>query len=309
MSQKNLVADICQSAARTDKNLKNPMGLAMSKKSIWVTTNNTGLIIQYDKDGCASKNIRVVSGSPTGIVRVKNKGFPITSNGVTGHPKFIVVTSSGSIEGYNPCVLGNSTVVATAANGRFFTGVAIIKNRLYIANHGNGSIDVYDCNWNFVKSIVDNALKSDGYHPLNVVNHEDHLYVSHTFYGTLTNGMSTVTNTTADNVGNGYITKYLGICDHPIRLASRGSLSIPYGMLIMRNLLYVSNNVHGTISIYELPEKNHEPAKYLSNVSTHGGGFIINDGIWAIAEKSENLWLVAGNQRGAHGSLASITWN
>lgn len=308
MSQKNLVSDICQSAARTDKNLKNPMGLAMSKKSIWVTTNNTGLIIQYDKDGCVSKNIKVVSGNPTGIVRLKNKGFTITSNGVTGHAKFIVVTTSGSIEGYNPRVLENSTVIATPTKGQIFTGATMVKNRLYVANHGNGSIDVYDCNWNFVKSIIDNALKSDGYHPLNVVNHQDHLYVSHTFYGTLTNGMSTTSSITTTD-GNGYITKYNGISDRPIRLASRGALSIPYGMLIMRNLLYVSNNVHGTISIFELPDKNHEPAKYLSNVSTNGGGFIINDGIWAIAEKSENLWLVAGNQRGAHGSLSSITWN
>lgn len=316
MSQHDIVADICQSARRTDRNLKNPIGLIISKKSIWVTANKTGFIIQYDKDGCVKKNITVLGGSPTGIVRSKDRGFPITSNGVTGHSKLIIVTSSGSIEGFNPCVLANSTVMitppsspVTTVGSRSFTGATMMKNHLYVANHGNGSIDVYNCNWGLVKSIVDNALKNDSYYPLNVINHQNHLYVSHTLIGTVASGMITATNNVqTSNNGNGYITKYNDTCGPPIRLVSRGPLSIPYGMLIMMDRLYVSNNGHGTISIYELPEKCHLPAKYLSNVETSEGGVIINDGIWSIAEKSEDLWLVAGNQQGVHGTLALITW-
>ena len=150
--------------------------------------------------------------------------------------------------------------------------------------------------------MMDQALRNDSYHPLNVVAHHGELYVTNTFSGTLTTGMSTSASATSSflsNIGNGYITKYNDMCDNPIRLVSRGPLNIPYGMAIIRDQLFVSNHGDGTISIFELPQKSHRPAKYLTNVRTPEGGTIINDGIWSIVDQSETLWVVAGNQEGA----------
>ena len=176
----NLVSNQVGQAPTIDPLLANAWGLARSATSPWwITDNDTGWSTLYDATG-KQESLRVLiptagngpseptglngPGTPTGVVY---NGSP-TDFQVQGKPSpFIFATLDGTISAWAPGVNANQStiVIDNSANKSSFTGLAITSrpsgNYLYAADNANNEINMYDGNFNFVKSFGDPSVPSD----------------------------------------------------------------------------------------------------------------------------------------------------
>src|SRR4030095_13721013 len=168
---KKLVSDGSINASHTDAALVNPWGIAVDDNGgpFIVANNGTGTATFYNKNGGkqsteitipAAPNT-VNTGSPTGVVFNPPNDFVIT-DGTNNEPaQFIFVSLDGIISAWNEAVGGSPSTEAQIAvdnsgTDAVYTGVALGTiqgvgtdlNRLYVANFGNGTIDVFDENFN-----------------------------------------------------------------------------------------------------------------------------------------------------------------
>jgi len=170
----NLVSDQVHQAPTIDPLLANAWGLARSATGAWwISDNDTGWSTIYDATG-KQQSLRVLipttgNGpvSPTGL---NGPGTPtgIVFNGsstdfqVQGWPSvFISATLDGTISAWVPGVNANLNLIAVdnSANKAMYTGLAITNNPsgnfLYAADNTNNHIDMFDGNFNLVKSFGD----------------------------------------------------------------------------------------------------------------------------------------------------------
>src|SRR5437868_8956912 len=181
-TQTNLVSDTPGAAPTIDPNLINPWGVADSPTGpFWVSDNGTGVTTIYNGAGMPAgpKLVTVAAlpgedhSKPTGQVFNGGGCFDISSNGTTGSSLFIFATESGTISGWNPKVDPASSVIAVdnSSNGAVYKGLAIGSNHdgtfLFAANFHNGTVDVFDQNFEPVNSFTDRHLPQ-GYAPFNV---------------------------------------------------------------------------------------------------------------------------------------------
>src|SRR6266566_4365653 len=196
-TQTNLVADSSDTPGATptttiDPNLINPWGVAESPTGpFWVSDNGTGVTTIYNGAGIPAgpKLVTVAAlpgedpSNPTGQVFNGGGGFDISSDGTTGSSLFIFATESGTISGWNPKVDPASSVIAVdnSSNGAVYKGLAIGSNHdgtfLFAANFHNGTVDVFDQNFEPVNSFTDRHLPQ-GYAPFNVQVLDGHLFVT-----------------------------------------------------------------------------------------------------------------------------------
>ena len=175
----NLVSNqLNEHAASTDPLLVNAWGIARSAGSPWwVSDNLSGWSTLYNGAGTPIA-LRVLIptagngpveptgangvGTPTGIVFNGTTDFQVQGKA----SNFIFDTLDGTISAWAPAVNRNlSTLeVDDSANKASFTGLAITSNTsgnvLFAADNANNTIDMFDTNFNLVKSFGDPAIPS-----------------------------------------------------------------------------------------------------------------------------------------------------
>jgi uncharacterized protein (TIGR03118 family) len=173
----NLVSNQVGHAPTIDPLLGNAWGLARSATSPWwVADNITGWSTLYTAAG-AQESLKVLiptagngptsptggngPGSPTGMVFNGSSDFQV--DGVKS--SFIFATLDGTISAWPGTNKNMATIaVDNSANKASYTGLAITSkpsgNYLYAADTANNVIDMYDGNFNLVKSFGDPSAPS-----------------------------------------------------------------------------------------------------------------------------------------------------
>jgi uncharacterized protein (TIGR03118 family) len=188
-TQTNLVSDIPGLAKITDPNLVNSWGITHPPTGPWwVADNGPGLATLYNGTGTPFPvgNPLIVSipgingsGTPTGIVFNGGSDFNITPGNAS---RFIFATEDGTIAAWNPNIdRFNAIQLVNNSPEAVYKGITIASNGgksfLYVANFRQGSVDVFDTNFNKVESFTDPNIPS-GFAPFNVLNINGNLVVT-----------------------------------------------------------------------------------------------------------------------------------
>ena len=285
----NLVSNQVHQAPTIDPLLANAWGLARSATSPWwISDNDTGWSTLYQAKG-TQVPLRVLiptagngPGSPTGL---NGPGTPtgVVFNGsstdfqIQGMASaFIFATLDGTISAWAPGVNKNQAIIAVdnSANKAMYTGLAITSNPsgnfLYAADNTNNHIDMFDGNFNLVKSFGDPAIPSNfsvfGIQDINGV-----VYVAYAVPNVGAGGfidLFTEDGTFVKTLIQGLaLNQAWGIAAAP---ANFGPLS---------NTLLVSNNsVNGTINGFDPIT-----GKFVGMIKDQNGKPIILNNLWGIA--------------------------
>src|SRR5579871_4712108 len=163
----NLVSDIAGLAARFDANLINPWGFAETPQGRFqVSSNGAGLSIDLSAHGVPLGQPIVIptpAGSAAGSTATPNGAFfnttgdfVITENGKSAPAEFIFSTEDGTIAAFNPTLDPTHAVIVNdqSSAGAVFKLLAEAStpqgNYLYATDFHNGTIDVFDKNFNKV---------------------------------------------------------------------------------------------------------------------------------------------------------------
>jgi uncharacterized protein (TIGR03118 family) len=329
-AQTNLVSDGFVPAATTDPNLINPWGLTHSATSpFWVSDNGMGVTTVYNGDGTLVKvggfdAIKIATppgqttlAGPTGdVFNIAGTGFNVTSGGHTGSSVFIFATEDGTISGWNPTVDPASSVLAVdnsqGGAGAVYKGLAIGQTEngtfLYAANFRNGTVDVFDQNFQQVNSFTDPTVPA-GYAPFNVQVLDDRLFVTFALQDPL------LKHDDVPGVGHGFVDEF-DLQGHMLdRVASGGVLDSPWGLAIaplgfgeFANDLLVGNFGDGTINVFD-PKNDH----FLGKLEDANGAPITIFDLWALVPGTGNagtdpnkIYFTAGVKNEAHGLFGSL---
>jgi uncharacterized protein (TIGR03118 family) len=321
-SQVNIVADTPGIATSTDPLLINPWGMSFSSTSpFWVSDAGAGVSTLYKGDGTIIPlivNIPAPNGSPipaipTGQVFNGTTNFNVTGNGVTAPAVFLFVTINGTIAGWNPTVDGTHAVTAVdnSALGAEYTGLAsantVKGSFLYATNFHDGSVEMYDSNFQLVKTFTDVTLPA-GFAPFGIRNLKGKLYVTYA-------RQDAAHQFDVPGNGRGFVVVFDIHGNKITNLVSHGALNSPWGLALapatfgkFANALLVGNFGNGRINAYD-------PATgtFLGGLQNSSGKVLTIDGLWAIqfgngkAAGSRNaLYFTAGPGGGTHGLFGSL---
>jgi len=179
----NLVSDVAEYKPNIiDPNLVNAWGIAIGPTgAFWISAAETELSVIYDDEGNTLRKPVTMEGDPTGQVFNGTTGFVIPNDGAA---RFIFATEYGTITAWRSGDVA-PTMVDRAAMGASYTGIEIANdgtgNFIYLADNGNGKVDVFDENWNLVsdKPFADPSV-SPGAKPFNIQMINGNLYVTYT---------------------------------------------------------------------------------------------------------------------------------
>jgi uncharacterized protein (TIGR03118 family) len=254
--------------------------------------------------------------SPTGdVFNIAGSGFNVTSGGVTGSSVFIFATEDGTISGWNPTVNPASSVLAVdnsqGGTGAVYKGLTIAQTDdgtfLYAANFRNGTVDVFDQNFNQVNSFTDPNVPA-GYAPFNVQVLDNHLFVTFAL-------QDPTKHDDVPGVGHGFVDEF-DLQGHMLdRVASGGVLDSPWGLAIappgfgeFANDLLVGNFGDGTINVFN-PKNDH----FLGKLEDANGAPITIFDLWSLVPGSGNagtdpnkIYFTAGVKNEAHGLFGSL---
>jgi uncharacterized protein (TIGR03118 family) len=298
----NLVSNQVGQAPHIDPLLANAWGLARGATSAWwVSDNDTGWSTLYDASG-KQVPLRVLiptagngPASPSGL---NGPGTPtgVVYNGSTTDFQiqgwstiFLFATLDGTISGWAPGVNANQSLIAVdnSAGKAMYTGLAITSNPsgnfLYAADNTNNVIDMYDGNFNLVKSFGDPSIPPN----FSVFGVQD------------INGLVYVTYA-VPNVGaggyvdlfteNGVFVKTL-IQGAPLNQAW-GVAAAPRNFGPLSNTLLISNNsVNGTINAFDPTT-----GKFVGAIKDQNGKVIVLNNLWGIAFGGGNASNGAANE-------------
>ena len=307
----------------TDPNLINGWGLTRSSGSpFWVSDNVTGKSTLYNGagQGFPVASPLVVSipaaagssaiGSPTGTVfnittANPTPSFFVSNGSKSGVALFLFDTLDGTISGWSPGVDLHHAQIAVdrSSSGAVYTGLAITSDAsgsfLYAADNGpNSRVDVFDGNFNLVRSFTDPAIKG-GFAPYGIQNINGNLWV--TFGG---NKSAAGFVDEFDTAGN-------------VLLRITGPLHSPWGLAMapadfgpFSNTLLVANNVpDGRINAFD-PSSG----AFLGTLRDPNGQAIVINQVWAIqfgnganGGKPNQLFFTAGPNNYANGLFGMIT--
>ena len=200
---------------------------------------------------------------------------------------------------------------AVGGTGAVYKGLAIGQTDegtfLYAANFRNGTVDVFDQNFNQVNSFTDRHVPA-GYAPFNVQVLDNHLFVTFAL-------QDDAKHDDVAGPGHGFVDEF-DLQGHLLdRVASRGPLDSPWGLAIapsgfgeFANDLLVGNFGDGTINVFD-PKNDHFLGKLLG---ADGAPITIGD-LWALipgtgsaGSDPNNIYFTAGVQNEAHGLFGSL---
>jgi uncharacterized protein (TIGR03118 family) len=271
-----LTSDLSGKAPHTDPLLKNAWGIAyLPGQPFWVNDEADGWSTLYDATG-KPQSLQVVvppgsgtgSGTPTGLVSNQAQEFRIQ----TWVSAFLFATLDGTIQGwstFNP----NSTLIAVNNPHSSYTGLAITHktsgNFLFAADAANNKVDVFDGNFNLVKSFTDATIPT-GFAPFGIQDINGKVYVTWA--------------STSGGTG-GYIDIFTEAGVMVKRFTQGAPLNQPWGMAVapanfgvLSNTLLVTNNtMTGTINGFNLTT-----GKLVGTMKTSANKPIVINGIWGI---------------------------
>jgi uncharacterized protein (TIGR03118 family) len=179
-----LDSDLSGKAKHTDPLLKNAWGLAYAPGgAFWVNDEASGWSTLYDAKG-NPQTLQVIippssgtgPGTPTGMVYNGSNEFKIN----TWTSLFLFATKDGTISGWSS-FSPSAALIAVRSAGAVYTGLAITSktsgNFLFAADSANNKVDIYDGNFNFVKSFTDSAVPV-GFAPFGIQDIGGQVYVS-----------------------------------------------------------------------------------------------------------------------------------
>lgn len=311
-SATNLTSNMPGVGNFTDPNLVNAWGIAaLPGGPFWVSDNGTGLSTIYNLQGEPQSLVVTIPtasgsgiGTPTGIVANTSSAFKITEGNNTGAAFFLFATEDGTISGWNPSVDQTNAIVAlnNSASHAVYTGLAISTtsagNFIYAADTANNLVDIYDGNFNLVRSFTDTSLPA-GFTPYGIQVLRNKLYVTFNKRGTQ----------------SGYVNTYDLNGGSQVHLVQAGSLDAPWGLALappnfgpMSNALLVANLGSGWINAYDPTT-----GAFLGYLN-QGGTQITIDELWGImfaaapsATPPGRLYFTAGPGGYSNGLFGVIT--
>jgi uncharacterized protein (TIGR03118 family) len=332
-----LISDGFVPAEQTDPNLINPWGVSYSSKSpFWISENGTGLasIDSVTANGVTLNVIPPVTiapptpdasspSAPTGQVF---NSFA-TSGAFTlqdGSPAtFLFATEDGTISGWNSAA-GTESIIAVnesidpadgdeaSGAGAVYKGLAIAQTAdgpmLYAANFRHATVDMFDQNFNQVKSFTDPSLPA-GFAPFNVQVLNDKLFVTFAM-------QDDPKHDDVSGPGNGFVDEF-DLEGHLLKqVAANGPLDSPWGLAIapssfgsLAGDLLVGNFGDGRIDAYNLKNDT-----FVSTLTDANGNQIAIPDLWELipgnggsAGDPNAIYFTSGVQNEAHGLFGSLT--
>jgi uncharacterized protein (TIGR03118 family) len=315
----NLVSNqLNPQAPNTDPLLVNAWGLARSATAPWwVSDNLSGWSTLYDAAG-TPQSLRVLiptagngpaspkglngPGTPTGVVfNGSQTDFQIKGSSAA----FIFATLDGTVSAWAPGVNANQAIIAVdnSAKKAMYTGLAITSNPsgnfLYAADNTNNEVDMFDANFNLVKSFGDPSIPSN----FSVFGIQD------------INGLVYVAYAVPNVGANGFIDVFKEDGSLVKTLVHGLPLNQPWGIALapsnfgpLSNTLLVSNNSSkGTINGF-----NPKTGEFVGTIKDHGGNKITFTNLWGIAfggghkanGAQNELFFAVGPGNGAQAQLA-----
>jgi uncharacterized protein (TIGR03118 family) len=293
-----------------DPLLVNGWGIAyLPSNPFWVSDEGSGWSTLYDGSG-NPQSLQVVipsangqgAGSPTGIVANNSlQGF-VLHNWVS---YFIFATLDGTIQGWSPISpKQTSMAVNNSSTGASYTGLAISQNSamIYAADTANAKVDMYDSNFNLVKSFTDTSLPKNAT-PFGIQDIKGFVLVA---YCDASGGPGGVIDVFTED---GVLVKHL---------VKGAPLNQPWGMALapsnfgpLSNTLLVSNNLNkvGDINGFDI-----KTGKLVGTITSSTGKPIHIDQIWGIefgggttanGQKNQLFW-AAGPLNNTDGSFGYI---
>ncbi|GLV59916.1 hypothetical protein KDH_67400 [Dictyobacter sp. S3.2.2.5] len=340
--QTNLVSDIAGVARFLDPNLVNSWGISHSPKGPWIVSDNgTGVATSYLGNGKAFPvgnplviTIPPPSGSPsgttatpTGNVFNNTDDFVISANGRSRPSKFIFATEDGTISGWNPNVDLTHAILKVDRSkvglGAVYKGLAIGRNSagrdfLYAANFRFGTVEMFDGQFNLVKSFTDPVIANtclpnttQCFAPFGIQNINGKIFVSFAL-------QNAEKHDDVAGPGNGFVDVFSPNGILLQRLIAHGVLNSPWGMTLapkdfgpFSNALLVGNFGDGHINAF-----NPMTGTFLGSLNNKFGSPIVINGLWGLAFGNDELagprntlFFAAGIADEAHGLFGSIEFD
>ncbi len=336
----NLVgSDPTVAAEQTDPNLVNPWGISDSPTGpFWISDNGSGFASIYSTtpsgvtlNAIPAVTIAVPPGQMPGTASPTGQVFnSFASEGAftlqdESPATFLFATEDGTISGWNEQAGTQSILAVNEADnpadgdeaqglGAVYKGLAIAQGNkgpvLFAANFRHGTVDMYDKNFDLIKSFTDPNLPA-GFAPFNVQVLDGNLFVTFA-------KQDAAKHDDVAGAGNGFVDEFSLSGKLIQRVASNGPLDSPWGLAIapesfgkLAGDLLVGNFGDGTIDAYNL--KNDQFQGQLTG--SNGKPIVIGD-LWAITPgnggsggSANTLYFTAGIQNEAHGVFGSITPN
>jgi uncharacterized protein (TIGR03118 family) len=279
-TQTNLTSNIPGEGSFTDPHLVNAWGIAaLPGGPYWVSDAGSGLSTIYNAQGSPQGLVVTIPtasgsgiGSPTGIVANTSSDFKITEGGNSAAALFLFATEDGTISGWNPTVDQTNAVIAVNNSGSraVYTGLAIAHttsgNFIYAADSNNNLVDIYDGNFNLVRSFTDSTLPP-GFTPYGVQVVRSTLYVTFNKRGS----------------GTGYVDTFDLNGGSQVNLISGSSVNAPWSVTLappnfgpMSGALLVGNLGSGWIGAY-----NPSTGAFLGYLNQNGSPITIS-GLWGL---------------------------
>ena len=270
-----LDSDLSGKALHTDPLLKNAWGLAYAPTGpFWVSDQASGWSTLYDGMG-NPQSLQVVipsasgtgQGTPTGMVYNGSTEFKID----TWTSLFLFATLDGTISGwssFNP----SAALIGVTSPGSVYTGLAITNktsgNFLFAADSANNKVDIYDANFNLVKSFTDPVIPS-GFAPFGIQDIKGKVFVSFASTSGGTGGFIDIFGE------DGTFLKHF---------AHGAPLNQPWGFAVapanfgtLSNTLLISNNAAaGTINAFD------STGHFVGAITNTLGKTLVISGLWGI---------------------------
>jgi iron(III) transport system substrate-binding protein len=333
----NLTSSVAGVAPNLDANLQDAWGLEFGDPGrIWVNTN-TGFSIVYDGSGKVAEVKDIAHPSQKVPLRVSLPALPgaaanavpptytgMVFNPLHGRPDspfqgdaFIFVSEDGIVSGWHPLPDGEDPLQASIrlnnnAAGAVYKGAASYRHssgwRLYLANFGQGEVDVFDASYHPVKAdAFSDPQLPVGYAPFNIKAIGDEIFVTYA-------KQSIDKANDVKGLGNGYVDVFTPDGKFLRRLAGGGLLNSPWGLALapknygpLSNLLLIGNFGDGYIHVYDPVKGTHE-----GTVAENAQPLQI-DGLWALtfgtdngAGSSSQLFFTAGSSAESQGIFGQL---
>jgi uncharacterized protein (TIGR03118 family) len=323
----DLVSDVPGLALFTDPDLVNPWGIAASPTGpFWVADNGTGKSTLYDTSGTKQGpgiTFPSLSGgteAPTGVVFNGTGGFVIP--GSVNNADFLFATEDGSISAWNGTLGSNAVRVIDNRGSAIYKGLTVAGTgagaRLYAADFLDGTVDVFDTNFDLVtsSSFLDPGLPA-GYSPFNVQSFAGRIFVTYAVADALSED-------DVPGAGHGIVDVFDTGGTLLQRLVTGGALNSPWGMAMaptgfgpFGGSLLVGNFGDGVINAYDPTT-----GVFLGALRAANGSPLRIPGLWGLTFGNGGsggdpglLYFAAGipgpggqlEDHGLFGSLAAVT--
>jgi uncharacterized protein (TIGR03118 family) len=350
----SLASDIKGVANHTDRDLNNPWGFVMTSNGDFrIAANNAGNSPVLSAKGVEKGKAVVLpapsdspqgsAGAGTGLVTNSTQDFVISHGGKTAPASFLFSTEDGTIIGFNSKVDKSEGVIGAdlSDNNAVFkglaTGVSGGQNFLYATDFHNGTIDVFDKNFNMVTlsgSFTDPAapppaVGSPGFAPFGIQNIGGTLFVTYA----LQNGEQ---HDDVEGTGNGFIDEFDTSGKFIKRFATGTSvggtvdaLNSPWGLTVAPATYGPNNSFGGALLVGNFGDShvsafNIQSGAFLGQLSDSSGnpltlnggvGGSNTKGLWGIGfgnghgkASQDSLFFAAGINAEADGLFGEVTF-